>query len=52
MKETSDNRFIVSIRVGPKGQTKILKEAREMFDIKEDNTIMVMGNDSRSGDGH
>ena len=34
MKNTSDNRFIVSVKVGPKGQITIPKEARDMFDIK------------------
>ena len=43
MKNTSDNRFIVSVKVGPKGQITIPKEAREMFDIKEGDTLMVMG---------
>ena len=38
-----DKRFIVSVKVGPKGQITIPKEAREMFDIKEGETLMVMG---------
>ena len=38
-----DNRFIVSVKVGPKGQITIPKEAREMFNIKEGDTLMVMG---------
>lgn len=42
MDKTSD-RFIVSVKVGPKGQITIPKEAREMFDIKEGDTLMVMG---------
>ena len=33
MKEQKD-RFIVSVKVGPKGQITLPKEAREMFDIK------------------
>ncbi len=47
MKKTSDNRFIVSVKVGPKGQITIPKEARDMFDIKEGDTLMVMGDKSR-----
>ena len=49
MKKNSDNRFIVSVKVGPKGQITIPKEAREMFDIKEGDTLMVLGDSSRGG---
>ncbi len=49
MKKDSDNRFIVSVKVGPKGQITIPKEAREMFDIKEGDTLMVLGDNSRGG---
>lgn len=49
MKQTSDNRFIVSVKVGPKGQITIPKEAREMFDIKEGDILMVLGDNSRGG---
>lgn len=37
------DKFIVSVKVGPKGQITIPKEAREMFDIKEGETLMVLG---------
>lgn len=47
MKETKDKRFIVSVKVGPKGQITIPKEARSMFDIKEGDTLMVMGDKER-----
>ena len=40
-------RFIVSVKVGPKGQITLPKEAREMFDIKVGDTIMVLGDKSR-----
>lgn len=43
MKKVSDDRFIVSVKVGPKGQITIPVEARKMFDIKEGDTLMVMG---------
>ena len=43
MNKDKNERFIVSVRVGPKGQITIPKEAREMFDIKEGDTIMVLG---------
>ena len=47
MKETKDERFIVSVKVGPKGQITIPVEARKMFDIKEGDTLMVMGDKER-----
>ena len=43
MKGVQQNRFIISVKVGPKGQITIPKEAREMFDIKEGETLMVLG---------
>ena len=43
MKANNDERFIVSVKVGPKGQITIPVEARKMFDIKEGDTLMVMG---------
>ena len=43
MKKNKDDRFIVSVKVGPKGQITIPSEARQMFDIKEGDTLMVMG---------
>ena len=47
MKEKKENRFIVSVKVGPKGQITIPAEARKMFDIKEGDTLMVMGDIER-----
>ena len=47
MKKVQNNRFIVSVKVGPKGQITIPKEAREMFDINIGDTIMVMGDRKR-----
>lgn len=47
MEKTQQDRFIVSVKVGPKGQITIPKEAREMFDIKEGDTLMVLGDKER-----
>ena len=41
------DKFIVSVKVGPKGQITIPKEAREMFNIKEGETLMVLGDKIR-----
>ena len=46
MKDKND-KFIVSVKVGPKGQITIPKEAREMFNIAEGDTLMVMGDKNR-----
>ena len=43
MDKDNKGRFIVSVKVGPKGQITIPKEAREMFDIKEGESLMIMG---------
>ena len=43
MKEINEDRFIVSVKVGPKGQITIPAAARKMFDINEGDTLMVMG---------
>ncbi|MBP5404530.1 MAG: AbrB/MazE/SpoVT family DNA-binding domain-containing protein [Clostridia bacterium] len=47
MRTIKEDRFIVSVRVGPKGQITIPVEARNMFDIKTGDTLMVMGDISR-----
>ena len=43
MKNIKEDRFIVSVKVGPKGQITIPAAARKMFNIKEGDTLMVMG---------
>ena len=47
MKNISKDRFIVSVKVGEKGQIIVPKEAREMFDIKPGDTLMVLGDKER-----
>ena len=47
MNKVSEDRFIVSVKVGPKGKITIPSEARKMFDIKEGDTLMVMGDKKR-----
>lgn len=50
MKEVIEqDRFIVSVKVGPKGQITIPKEAREMFDIKEGESLLIMGDKTKGG---
>ena len=47
MKDEKDGRFLVSVKVGPKGQITIPVEARRMFDIKEGDTMIVLGDKKR-----
>ena len=47
MKSVIKDKFIVSVKVGPKGQITIPVEAREMFDIKVGETLMVIGDKER-----
>ncbi len=45
--ENNDERFIVSVKVGPKGQITIPIEARKMFNIGEGDSLLVMGDITR-----
>ncbi len=47
MRSVKDDRFIVSVKVGAKGQITIPAEARQMFDIREGDTLMVLGDRKR-----
>ena len=47
MKDVTKDRFIVSVKVGEKGQIIVPKEAREMFDISPGDTLMVLGDKER-----
>ena len=47
MKSVSKDRFIVSVKVGEKGQIIVPKEAREMFNISPGDTLMILGDKER-----
>ena len=47
MKQVRKDRFIISVKVGAKGQITIPAEARKMFSIDEGDTLMVMGDKKR-----
>lgn len=47
MKNVNKDRFIVSVKVGEKGQIIVPKEAREMFNIKPGDTLMFLGDKER-----
>ena len=50
MKRTrrDDRHYMSSVRVGPKGQIVIPKEARELFGIRPGDTLLVLG-DEKNG---
>lgn len=43
MKKVDQERFIVSVKVGEKGQIIVPKEAREMFYISPGDTLFFLG---------
>ena len=47
MESFNGEKFIVSVKVGPKGQITIPAVARKVFDIKEGETLMVLGDQKR-----
>lgn len=47
MKKLQKDRFIVSTKVGSKGQIVIPIEARKMFNINPGDTVMVLGDKKR-----
>ena len=47
MKNVTKDRFIVSVKVGEKGQIIVPKEAREMFSISPGDTLMILGDKER-----
>ena len=47
MNSISKDRFIVSVKVGEKGQIIVPKEARDMFNIQPGDTLMVLGDKER-----
>ena len=47
MKNVTKDRYIVSVKVGEKGQIIVPKEAREMFNISPGDTLMILGDKER-----
>ena len=47
MENVNKDRFIVSVKVGEKGQIIVPKEAREMFNISPGDTLMILGDKER-----
>ena len=44
---TDEQHFIASVKLGPKGQIVIPKEAREMFDLHSGDTLVLMADTQR-----
>ena len=47
MKKITKDRFIVSVKVGQKGQIVVPRVARAMFNIKSGDILMVLGDKKR-----
>lgn len=47
MKRLEKDRFIISVKVGPKGQITIPKKARERFNIQIGDTLRCRGDKER-----
>lgn len=47
MNKIDKDRFIVSVKVGEKGQIIVPKEAREMFNISPGDTLFFLGDKDR-----
>lgn len=48
MKAIKNDKFMGSVKVGPKGQIVIPKEVRDMFDISPGDTLLILA-DSKKG---
>lgn len=46
-KDVKENKYMSSVKVGPKGQIVIPKEARKMFDIKPGDTLLFLADVQR-----
>ncbi len=47
MKEVCNDKFMITVKVGPKGQITIPKEARKMFNINEGDILAVLGDKNK-----
>jgi AbrB family looped-hinge helix DNA binding protein len=45
--EPNNDKFIVSVKVGAKGQIVVPVEARNMFDIRPGDTLMILGDKTK-----
>ena len=45
--ESMQDKFMTTVRIGPKGQIVIPKEARTVFGIQPGDTLLVLGDEER-----
>ena len=41
------DKFMATVKVGPKGQIVIPKEARELFNIRPGDTLLIIGEENK-----
>ena len=46
-KKDNDRYYMTSVRLGPKGQIVIPKEARDYFNIRSGDTLLILGSESQ-----
>ena len=47
LEKTESQKFVWTVKVGDKGQIVIPKEARDVFNIKPGNTLLLLGDTNR-----
>ena len=45
MQKFPEGKFMMTVKIGPKGQIVIPKEARELFGIAPGDTLLILGDD-------
>ena len=45
--QSMQDKFMATVRIGPKGQIVIPKEARTVFGIQPGDTLLVLGDETR-----
>lgn len=47
MNEYPEGKYLATVKIGPKGQIVIPKEVRDMFSLKEGDSVLLMADKSQ-----